>query len=62
MWAFIMPHHEGRTPTHGYEATRETAMGAFAKSWRRELRKLVAPHPDAPDPVFRTEPLVAMKG
>jgi hypothetical protein len=21
---------------HGYEATREAAMGAFAKSWRRE--------------------------
>ena len=27
----------GRTPTHGYEATREGAMAAFAtKSWRRE--------------------------
>jgi hypothetical protein len=25
-----------RTPTHGYEATREAAMTAFAKSWRRE--------------------------
>jgi hypothetical protein len=24
--------HEGRTPTHGYEAP----MAAFAKSWRRE--------------------------
>ena len=23
-------------PTHGYEATREAAMAAFAKSWRRE--------------------------
>jgi hypothetical protein len=22
---------------HGYEATREAAMAAFAKSWRREL-------------------------
>jgi hypothetical protein len=29
-------HHENRTPTHGYAATRETAMAAFAKSWRRE--------------------------
>jgi len=29
-------HHEDRTPTHGYEATREEAMAAFAKSWRRE--------------------------
>jgi hypothetical protein len=24
------------TPTHGYEATREDAMAAFAKSWRRQ--------------------------
>jgi hypothetical protein len=23
-------------PTHGYEATRDAAMAAFAKSWRRE--------------------------
>jgi hypothetical protein len=29
-------HHEDRSPTHGYEATREAAMAAFAKSWRRE--------------------------
>jgi hypothetical protein len=28
--------HEDRTPTHGHEATREAAMAAFAKSWRRE--------------------------
>jgi hypothetical protein len=27
--------HEDRTPTHGYEATREAAMAAFAKTWRR---------------------------
>jgi hypothetical protein len=27
--------HEDRTPTHGYEATREAAMAAFEKSWRR---------------------------
>jgi len=26
----------GGTPTHAYEATREAAMAAFAKSWRRE--------------------------
>jgi hypothetical protein len=25
-------------PTHGYAATRETAMAAFAKSWRWEGR------------------------
>ena len=29
-------HHEDRTPTHGYAETREAAMGAFAKSWRKE--------------------------
>jgi hypothetical protein len=29
-------HHEDRTPTHGYAATREAAMVAFAKRWRRE--------------------------
>ena len=28
--------HEDRTPTHGYEPTREAAMAAFAKSWRRQ--------------------------
>jgi hypothetical protein len=36
MWTLIFPHHEGRTPTHGYEATREAAMAAFARGWRRE--------------------------
>ena len=25
-----------RRPTHGYAPTREAAMAAFAKSWRRE--------------------------
>ena len=25
-----------RTPTHGYEPTRDAAMTAFAKSWRRD--------------------------
>jgi len=30
------PHTDNRAPTHGYEATREAAMAAFAKSWRRE--------------------------
>jgi hypothetical protein len=28
--------NEDRTPTHGYSATREAAMAAFAKSWRRK--------------------------
>jgi hypothetical protein len=35
MWA---SGHNGnmRRATHGYEATREAAMAAFAKSWRHE--------------------------
>jgi hypothetical protein len=37
MWTLAIGHHEDRTPpTHGYEATREAAMAAFAKSWRRQ--------------------------
>jgi hypothetical protein len=36
MWTVAFGHHEDRTPTHGYTATREAAMAAFAKSWRRE--------------------------
>jgi hypothetical protein len=36
LWTLIFGYHEDRTPTHGYEATREAAMAAFAKSWRRE--------------------------
>jgi hypothetical protein len=35
MWAIGHDHHEDRTPTHGYEPTREAAMAAFEKSWRR---------------------------
>jgi hypothetical protein len=36
MWTLMFGHHEDRNPTHGYAATREAAMSAFAKSWRRE--------------------------
>jgi len=36
MWTLAYGDHEDRTPTHGYEATREAAMAAFAKSWWRE--------------------------
>jgi hypothetical protein len=36
MWTLAFGHHEDRTPTHGYAATRGDAMAAFAKSWRRE--------------------------
>jgi hypothetical protein len=35
-WTLAYSHLEDRTPTHGYEATREAAMTAFAKSWRPE--------------------------
>ena len=35
-WMWTLANHEDRTPTHGYEPTREAAMTAFAKSWRRE--------------------------
>jgi predicted nucleotidyltransferase len=36
MWTLAFGHREDHTPTHGYEPTREAAMAAFAKSWRRE--------------------------
>jgi hypothetical protein len=36
MWTLAFCHHQDRTRTHGYEPTREAAMAAFAKSWRRE--------------------------
>ena len=36
MWMLTYDHHEGRTPTHGYAATRQAAMQAFDRSWRRE--------------------------
>ena len=35
LWTLAYGEHEDRTPTHGYELTREAAMAAFAKSWRR---------------------------
>jgi hypothetical protein len=36
MWTLLFDYHDDRTPTHGYEPTREAAMAAFAKSWRRQ--------------------------
>ena len=36
LWTLAYGYHEDRTPTHGYEPTREAAMAAFARSWRRE--------------------------
>jgi hypothetical protein len=35
LWTLAYGFHGDRTPTHGYEPTREAAMAAFAKSWRR---------------------------
>jgi hypothetical protein len=36
LWTLAFGHHTDRIPTHGYEATREAAMAAFGKSWRRK--------------------------
>jgi hypothetical protein len=36
MWNARLWDHEDRTLTHGYEATRQAAMQAFARSWHRE--------------------------
>ena len=36
VWAIAFDHRERRKPTHGYEPTRESAMQAFARSWRRD--------------------------
>jgi hypothetical protein len=35
-WTLAYGYHHDRRPTHGYAATREAAMTAFAKSWGRE--------------------------
>jgi hypothetical protein len=36
LWTLGYGRHKDRTPIYGYEPTREAAMEAFAKSWRRE--------------------------
>jgi hypothetical protein len=36
MWASGHSADSVKHATHGYEPTREAAMAAFAKSWRRE--------------------------
>ena len=36
LWTLAYGHHEDRTPIYSYEATREAAMAAFAKSCRRQ--------------------------
>jgi len=35
-WTLAYGYYHDRRPTHGYVASREAAMAAFAKSWRRE--------------------------
>jgi hypothetical protein len=36
LWTVAYGYHEDRTPTHGYEPTREAALAAFARGWRTE--------------------------
>ena len=36
MWTLAYGQHERPHADDGYEATREAAMAAFAKSWRRQ--------------------------
>jgi hypothetical protein len=38
MWTLEIEHCGDRTPTYGYAETREAAMAAFAKRWRRTRR------------------------
>ena len=35
-WMWTIQERKGSTRAYGYEATREAAMAAFAKSWRRQ--------------------------
>jgi hypothetical protein len=35
-WMWTSNEHKGRPPAFGYEPTREAAMAAFAKFWRRD--------------------------
>jgi hypothetical protein len=35
-WSIEVPFREGRSPAYRYEATREAAMQAFARSWHPE--------------------------
>ncbi len=44
LWTLAFGHHDDRTPTHGYEPTREAAIAAFRKSWRRECCKIRNPY------------------
>ena len=57
LWTLAFGHHEDRTPTHGYEPTREAAMAAFAKSWRRELGPVSFWRYSGSRPVCRPDPV-----
>jgi hypothetical protein len=35
IWSIASGHHRGRKYTHGYEATCEAAIEAFARVWHR---------------------------
>jgi len=41
MWTLAFGYHEDRTPNPRYEATREAAMAAFAKGWRRGMSPIL---------------------
>ena len=47
LWTLAYGQHEDRTPTHGYEATREAAMAAFREEFgsggRRETELEASP-------------------
>jgi hypothetical protein len=53
MWTLAFGHHEDRTPTHGYAATREEAMKACREElaagvdFHKEAKKLSASFPSA---------------
>ena len=48
MQTLAFGHHEDRTPTHGYCATREAAMTAFAKKLAAGVNDQEAPMPTLP--------------
>jgi hypothetical protein len=43
MWTLAFGHHEDRTPTHGYVATREAAMAAFCEELSEGVNKKAPP-------------------
>jgi hypothetical protein len=44
MWTLAVGYHEDRTPTHGYEATREAAVGHSPRVLRTKLGTLDEEH------------------